>query len=75
MQMDKNNMKIEKSISMHSHAFERLCKRQIVTDPKLHNALHIVLFLLINLYDFQKDMQCIVMDRNTANERIRELDF
>ena len=31
MQTDKNDMKVEKNISMHSHAFERPCKRQIVT--------------------------------------------
>ena len=40
MQTDKNHMKVEKSISMHSHAFERLCKRQIVTDTKSRNASH-----------------------------------
>ena len=34
-------MKVEKSVSMHSHAFERPCKRQIVTDPKSRNASHI----------------------------------
>ena len=38
MQTDKNDMKIEKSVSMHSHAFERPCKRQIVTDTKSRNA-------------------------------------
>ena len=41
MQTDKNDMKVEKSVSMHSHAFERPCKRQIVTDPKSRNASHI----------------------------------
>ena len=41
MQTDKNDMKVEKSVSMHSHAFERPCKRQIVTDPKSCNASHI----------------------------------
>ena len=34
MQTDKNHMKLEQSVSMHSHALERPCKRQIVTDPK-----------------------------------------
>ena len=45
MQTDKNEMKIEKSVSMHSHAFKRPCKHQIVIDPKSHNASHI--FLLV----------------------------
>ena len=40
MQTDKNDMKVEKNVSMHSHAFERLCKRQIVTDTKSCNASH-----------------------------------
>ena len=48
MQTDKNDMKVEKSVSMHSHAFEWPCKRQIVTDPKLRNASH-VLTLLVSL--------------------------
>ena len=34
MQTDKNDMKVEKSVSMYSHAFERPYKHQIVTDPK-----------------------------------------
>ena len=42
MQTDKNDMKVEKSVSMHSHAFERPCKRQIVTDPKSRKALHVL---------------------------------
>ena len=41
MQTDKNDMKVEKSVSLHSHTFERSCKRQIVTDPKSRNASHI----------------------------------
>ena len=43
MQTDKNDMKVEKSVSMLSHAFDWPCKRQIVTDPKLRNASHILL--------------------------------
>ena len=35
MQTDKNNMKAEQSVSIHSHALERPWKRQIVTDPKI----------------------------------------
>ena len=46
MQMDKNDMKIKKSVSMHWRAFKQPCKRQIVTDTKLHNASHIKLFHL-----------------------------
>ena len=38
-------MKVEKSISMHLYAFERPCKRRIVTDPKSHNASHIQQYL------------------------------
>ena len=49
MQTDKNDMKVEKSVSMHSHAFKRPCKRLhgrsnawecmlIVPDPKSRNA-------------------------------------
>ena len=38
MQRDKNDMKVEQSVSMHSHALEQPCKRQIVTDPKSRNA-------------------------------------
>ena len=34
MQTDKNDIKVENSVSMHSHSFERPCKRQIVTDTK-----------------------------------------
>ena len=40
MQTDKKDMKVQKSVSMHSHAFERPCKRQLVTDTKLRNASH-----------------------------------
>ena len=43
MQMDKNDMKVEQSVSMHSHALERPCKRQIVTDPKSCNPSHMEL--------------------------------
>ena len=42
MQMDKNDMKVEKSVSMYLHAFERPCKHQIVTDPKSCNASHML---------------------------------
>ena len=35
-------MKVEKSVSMHSHAFERPCKSQIMTDPLSRNASHIL---------------------------------
>ena len=38
MQTDKNDMKVEKTVGMHLHAFQRPCKRQIVTDPKPRNA-------------------------------------
>ena len=40
MQTNRNDMKVEKSVSMHSHAFEGACKRKIVTDPKSRNASH-----------------------------------
>ena len=38
MQTDRSDMEVEKSIIMHSHAFERPCKRQVVADTKLRNA-------------------------------------
>ena len=38
-------MKVEKSVGMHSHAFERPRKCQIVSDPKSRNASHIWLTL------------------------------
>ena len=41
MQPERNDMKAEKRVSMHSHAFERQCYRQIVTDTKLSNASHL----------------------------------
>ena len=41
MQMDRNEMKVDKSVSMHSHTLELPCKRQIVTDTKSSNASHI----------------------------------
>ena len=40
-------MKVEKSVSMHLRAFERPCKRQVVTDPKSRNASHISLLARI----------------------------
>ena len=40
MQTDKNDIKLEKSVSMHSHAFEQPCKPQLVTDTKSRNASH-----------------------------------
>ena len=42
MQTDKNDMNVEKSVSMHSHAFEQSCKRQIVTDIKSRNTSQIL---------------------------------
>ena len=44
--MDKNNMKVEKSVSMYLHAFQQPCKHQIVTDPKSCNASHVNYFFL-----------------------------
>ena len=46
MQTDRNNIKVQKTLSMHSHAFERQWKRQIVTDTKSRNASHIPLWWL-----------------------------
>ena len=42
MKTNKNDMKVEQSVSVHSHALEGPCKRQIVTDPKLCNASHML---------------------------------
>ena len=41
MQTDKKEIKVEKSVSMHLHAFEQPCKRQIVPDTKSRNASHL----------------------------------
>ena len=41
MQTDKNDVKVEKSVGMPSHAFERPCKCQILTDPKSCNTSQI----------------------------------
>ena len=41
MHTDRNDMKVEKSVSMRSHTLELPCKRQIVTDTKSRNASHI----------------------------------
>ena len=41
MQMDRNDMKVEKSVSMHPRTLELPCKCQIVTDTKSHNASRI----------------------------------
>ena len=41
MQADKSDMKVEKSVNMHSHLFERPYKRQTVTDTKSRNAPHV----------------------------------
>ena len=38
MQTDENDMKVEKSVRMHSHTLERPWKRQIMTDTKSRNA-------------------------------------
>ena len=37
MQTGRNDRKVEKSVSMHSHAFGRSYKSQIVTDTKSHH--------------------------------------
>ena len=41
METDKNDMKVEQSVSMHSHVPEQPCKHQIVTDPKSPNASYV----------------------------------
>ena len=41
MQTNKNDIKVEKSVSIHSNSFERPCKRQIVTDTKSRNVSHL----------------------------------
>ena len=46
MQTDKNDMKVEQSVSMHSHALKRPCKRRILTDPKSRNASYIYIYFL-----------------------------
>ena len=51
MQTDKNDMKVEKSVRLHSLAFDRPWKRQIVTDPKSRNASHISSVRVQRLYE------------------------
>ena len=41
---DRDDMKVKKSVSMHSRAFKRSYKCQIVTDTKSRNASNIELF-------------------------------
>ena len=41
MQTDRNDIKIEKSVSNHSHTLELPCKREIVTDTKSRNTSNI----------------------------------
>ena len=54
MQTDKDDMKLEQSVSMRLYALERPCKRQILTDPKSHNAsrmyMHVIIFYTVNNY-------------------------
>ena len=61
MQSDKNDMKVKKSVSMHSHAFERPCKRHIVTDSKSRNASHInsLIFLSKNNNSMNRKVESI----------------
>ena len=47
IQTDRNSMKVEQRVSMHSHAFERSYERQIVTDAKSRNASQVIKFPLI----------------------------
>ena len=55
MQMDKIDMNVEQSVSMHSRALERPCKRQIVTDLKSRNVSHILeYFYLCQLQQWNK---------------------
>ena len=54
MQTDKDDMKLEQSVSMHLHTLKRSCKRQIVADPKSRNAsrmyMHVIIFYTVNNY-------------------------
>ena len=49
-------MKVEKSVSMHWHAFERPCKRQILTDTKSRNTSHIFYYYLNEKYHVKRNM-------------------
>ena len=57
MQTGRNDRKVEKSISMHLHAFERSYKRQVMTDTKSRNALH-----LLVIYDFFDQTVSLTLD-------------
>ena len=47
--MDRNDREVEKTVSMHLHAFEQSYKCQIVTDTKSRNALHFLHLKSTNL--------------------------
>ena len=57
MQTGRNDRKVEKSVSMHLHAFERSYKPQIMTDTKSRNTLH---WLVI--YDFFDQTVSLTLD-------------
>ena len=61
--MDRNSMKVEQRVSMHSHAFERSYERQIVTDAKSRNASQVIKFPLIITRKVHHEIQ------KTINER------
>ena len=79
MQTGRNDMKKVKGVSMHSHAFERPYKRQIVSDTKSRNASHVeyfhgstnscyhrnVVFLTYNVYARFRDIYSSLMTQKT----------
>ena len=57
MQTDKNGMKVEKNVRMHSHASEQPCKRQIVTDTKSYRITYLSLKNdIVRLTSYQKNV-------------------
>ena len=60
MQTDKNDMKVEQSVSMYSHALKRPCKCQIVTDPKSHNTsqIYFEIIEIMSIFKLKISISC-----------------
>ena len=79
MQTDKNNMKVEQSVSIHSHALERPWKRQIVTDPKIAQHITNFNYTFIDLFNvkvpffFFKKKKKVIFSRRPLYERCQKM--
>ena len=82
--MDRNDREVEKTVSMHSHAFEQSYKCQIVTDTKSHNALHFLHLKSMNLRcnviiffseTFKYCQKNLGWDKNNCNTKKKSTSF